>query len=238
MIELLGDGKENGKSARGLKAIQGLVRAPVVDYRPPLESPITVLVMLVRAAGFPWYGVEKRLPDGSLGTSCYLNTVTLRPDGGQERRVVWSFTGNSPVDLAGDPVTIWQMCAALGFAPGGRAPAGEKPLGRGAASLLAAVRAMAPLSGEMPFNERGKALLRAAAEASHPGARRLLADAVELYRGYVWKLSMPIDHPPHPEYGYPLDSHFRYRKAKRVGDVRQSICRDERMEELRVLGLR
>lgn len=60
---------------------------------PPLESPITVLVMLLKAAGFAWYGVEKALPNGQTGTSCYLNTVTLHGDGTQSRRVVWSFIG-------------------------------------------------------------------------------------------------------------------------------------------------
>lgn len=225
---------------RDLRAIQGVVRAPIVDDRPPLESPITVLVMLLKAAGFAWYGVRKALPDGQTATSCYINTVTLYSDGTQSRRVVWSFIGGDEarVELGGDAVSIWQACAGLGYAPSGRWPRGEKPLGRGAAAVLAAVRAAAPWESAMPFNERGRRLLRAAAEASHPEARRLLADAVELYRGYVWKLTMPIEHPPHPDYGYPLDAHFRYRKGKRTGDVRQSLCRDERMEELRVLGLR
>lgn len=233
MIDVLG---MNG--AKGIRAIQGLVRAPIVDYRPPLTSPITVLVMLCKAAGFRWYGPEKKLPNGHKGTSCFLNTVTLYSDGTQERKVVWSFVGGEPAEIAGDPVSIWQICGGLGYAPGGRMPKGEKPIGRGAAAILAAVRSAVPWEPEMPFNERGKRLLRAAAEASHPGARVLIADAVELYRGYVWKLSTPIEHPPHPEYGYPLDSHFRYRKGRRTGDLRQSICRDERMEELKVLGLR
>lgn len=217
--------------ARGLKALQGKVRATVLDTRPPLTSPVTVFVMLLRAAGFEWFGAEKQLPDGSTGTSCFLNTVSLWSDGTQSRRVVWSFVGEQPVVMAGDLVTIAQMAGALGF--------GEpRPVARGAAAMLASVRAAAPWQPELPFNERGKLLVRAAAEASHPGARLLLADAVELYRGYVWKLSTPIEHPPHPLYGYPLDSHYRFRKGRRTGDVRQSICRDERMEELRVLGLR
>lgn len=223
---------------RGIRAIQGLVRAPIVDYRPPTTSPITVLVMIIKACGFRWYGPEKRLPNGGKGTSCYLNTVTLRPDGTSVQKVVWSFIGDDPVDIGGDPVSIWQLCAALGFAPGGRAPEGEKALGPGAAAVLRAVREACDWSPEMPFNARGKSLLTAAASASHPAARWILAETVELYRGYIWKLTTPIDHPPHPDYGYPLDCHYRFRKGKRTGDVRQSLCRDERMEELRVLGLR
>jgi hypothetical protein len=232
MIDIL------GSEARGLKAIQGLVRAPIVDHRDPLTSPITALVMLIKAAGFRWYGPEKRLPNGGRGTSCFLNTVTLLADGSRERKVVWSFIGGEPMEVAGDPVSIWQFCAALGFAPGGRMPKGEKPIGRAAAALLASVRAEVPWARELPFNLRGKALLTAAAQASHPGARVLIADAVDLYRGFCWKLTTPIDHPPHPDYGYALDAHYRFRKGKRTGDVRQSICKDERMEELRTLGLR
>jgi hypothetical protein len=95
-----------------------------------------------------------------------------------------------------------------------------------------------PLSSEMPFNDRGRLLLQAGIEAAHPEAKRWIADIIELFRGYCWKLSTPIDHDPHPEYGYPLDRHLRYVRGKRRGDVRQSIPYDHRMEELRQLGLR
>lgn len=90
----------------------------------------------------------------------------------------------------------------------------------------------------MMFNERGKRLLHAAAMCGHPEGRRLIAEVVELYRGYVWKLSSPAGHPPHPMYGAPLERHLRYRKGKRVGDIRAAMCKDERMEELRLFGLR
>lgn len=217
-----------------LNAIKGKKRVAVVDHRAPLSSPVTVLVMLLKAAGFPWYGATKRMPDGSENTSCFIDTVTKYADGREVRRVVWTFQGDDPVDVASETVSLHAMAHFFGFS----AMAGPGSLSRGVSDVLGAVREVAPLSGVMPFNVRGRLLLEAAAKARHKEAQLWLADAVDLYRGFCWKLSTPIDHPPHPVYGFPLDRHLRYHKGKKRGDVRASLVFDERMEELRMLGLR
>lgn len=227
-MNLLGDGQS-------LSSIKGKKRVALVDYRPPLSSPITVLVMLLKAAGFEWWGADKKLPDGSSGTSCFIDTLNHHPDGTGYRHVVWTFSGDHTIELGGDEIGIYAIAHFFGYSPFANP---GKPIPRGALSVLSSVRDVAPLTGEMPFNARGKALLEAVPRASHKAAQLWLADAVDLYRGFCWKLSTPIDHPPHPDYGYPLDRHFRYRKGKRKGDVRQSLVFDERMDELKVLGLR
>jgi hypothetical protein len=218
-----------------LDAIKGKARVAIVDHLPPLSSPITLLVMVLKAAGFEWYGARKSDADGREMTTAYLDTVSKATDGTERRRVTWTLIGDQTVDIAGDPCGLHQICAALGYPPPGRQVPPPRP---GAAALLAELRRVLPLTGEMPFNARGKALLAASLETSNPEARRWIADLVEIYRGYCWKLSTPADHPPHPEYGYPLDRHLRYVRGKRKGDVRQSLCYDARMEELRMLGLR
>jgi len=219
-----------------LASLRGISRTNLVDHRAPLLSPVTPLAMLLRAIGFRWYGAEKRLPDGSKGITCFLDSTTLRADGSSERRVAWSFRAGERYQLGGDPVSIVQVAAA--FDASLKTPA--TPLAPGAAAVLRSIRAEDPdlWSTEMPFNERGRRLLHAAAMCGNPEGRRLLAEVVELYRGYIWKLSTPASHPPHPLYGAPLDRHLRYRKGRRTGDIRASICKDERMEELRLFGLR
>lgn len=219
-----------------LAAIRGKTRATVVDHRAPLLSPVTVLVLLLREIGFRWYGGQHRLPDGSTGTTCFLDTSARYDDGSEIRRVAWSFCAGESMELGGDPVTIAQVCHAFDAShilPG-------RPILPGAARVLKAIRAADPDAwrGEMLFNERGKRLLHAAAMCGNREAQLLLAEVVELYRGFAWKLSTPVEAGPHPLYGYPLERHLRYHKGKRTGDVRSSICRDERMEELRMFGLR
>lgn len=219
-----------------LAALRGVSRTNLVDHRAPLTSPVTVLAMLLRAIGFRWYGAEKTLKDGSKGITCFIDSTTLRPDGTSTRRVAWSFRAGERHQLGGDPVSIVQVCHA--FDASLQLP--EKPIPPGAGRVLQVIRAQDPgvWRDEMLFNDRGKRLLHAAAMCGHPEAKRLLLEVVELYRGYVWKLSTPAGHPPHPLYGTPLERHLRYRKGRRTGDVRASICKDERMEELRLFGLR
>ena len=219
-----------------LHGLRGISRTNLVDHRPPLTSPVTALVMLLRAIGFRWYGAEKSLKDGSKGITCFLDSTILRLDGTSQRRVAWSLRAGDRVPLGGDPVSIVQVCHA--FDASLQMP--EKPILPGAAAVLRAIRSIDPelWSTEMLFNERGKRLLHAAAMCGNPEGKRLLAEVVELYRGYVWKLSTPPNHPPHPIYGAPLERHLRYRKGRRTGDIRASICKDERMEELRLFGLR
>lgn len=219
-----------------LAGLRGISRTNLLDHRAPLISPVTPLAMLLRAIGFAWYGAEKILSDGSRGITCFLDTTTLRPDGTGIRRVAWSFRAGDRLPLGGDPVSIVQVAAF--FDASLKAPG--KPILPGAARVLHAIRGDDPdlWSAEMPFNERGKRLLRSAGMCGHPEGRRLLAEVVELYRGYVWKLSTPAGVPPHPVYGSPLERHLRYRKGKRVGDIRAAMGKDERMEELRVFGLR
>lgn len=219
-----------------LAGLRGTARTNLIDHRAPLLSPVTVMAMLLHAIGFRWYGAVKRLPDGSTGTTCYIDTTTHYSNGGLERRVAWSFRGGDRVPLGGDPVSIVQVCH---FFDASQVPP-QTPIPRGAEAVLRAIRTASPevWTGERLFNERGKLLLAAAAQCSNHEGRLLLAETLDLYRGYVWKLSTPIGHGPHPLYGYPLDRHLRYRKGKRTGDIRASICRDERMEELRMFGLR
>lgn len=219
-----------------LHGLRGISRTNLLDHRAPLLSPVTPLAMLLRAIGFRWYGAEKRLQDGSRGITCFLDTTTLYADGTSTRRVAWSFRAGERYPLGGDPVSIVQVAAF--FDASLKTP--EKPILPGAAAVLRAIRGQDPelWSTEMLFNERGKRLLHAAAMCGHPEGRQLIGEVVELYRGYVWKLSTPAAHPPHALYGSPLERHLRYRKGKRVGDVRASICKDERMEELRLFGLR
>lgn len=219
-----------------LRGLRGISRTNLLDHRAPLLSPVTPLAMLLRAIGFRWYGAEKTLSDGSKGITCFLDTTTLHADQSQTRRVAWSFRAGERMALGGDPVSIVQVAAY--FDASLKHP--ETPIAPGAAAVLRAIRGDDPdlWSAEMPFNERGKRLLHGAAMCGHPEGRRLLAEVVELYRGFVWKLSTPAGHPPHPLYGAPLERHLRYRKGRRTGDVRASICKDERMEELRLFGLR
>mgnify|MGYP001803813613 CR=1 FL=1 len=219
-----------------LAAVKGKSRVPFVDHRPPLSSPITLVVMLCQAVGFKWYGPEKTLDDGSTGTSCFLDTLVKYGDGTEIRRVVWAFTAGDRVEVGGDKVSIVQI--GHFFRSSNATP--EEPLGRGARAVFAAMTRDHPelWTQEMPFNQRGKLLLEVAATAPHREAQLILATVIELYRGFVWKLSTPVDHPPHPQYGYPLERHLRYKKGRRVGDVRKSICLDHRMEELRQFGLR
>lgn len=225
MMDLLGS---------DLSAIKGKRRVAVRDHRAPLMSPVTLVVMLLKAAGFEWYGADKRLADGSTGTSCFLDTTTAYADGTKARSVTWTFTGDTVVEIGGDRVGIHAMAHALGYS----AFSGTRPLGRGAATVLSSVHTVAPLAGEMLFNERGKRLHAACHAAGNREARELLTEALELYRGFCWKLSTPVDHPPHAVYGYPLDRHLRYHRGKRRGDVRQSLEFDHRMDELKTLGLR
>jgi hypothetical protein len=219
-----------------LAGLRGISRTNLLDHRAPLLSPVTPLAMLLRAIGFRWYGAEKTLADGSKGITCFLDTTTLHSDQTQSRRVAWSFRAGDRMPLGGDPVSIVQV--AHFFDASLKTP--EKPILPGAAAVLRAIRGDDPdlWSRDMPFNERGRRLLHSAAMCGQPEAKRLLLEVVELYRGYVWKLSTPAGHPPHPLYGSPLERHLRYRKGKRVGDVRASTCKDERMEELRMFGLR
>lgn len=217
-----------------LNSIRGKRRVAVVDYRPPLVSPVTVLVMFLKAAGFEWYGARKRQPDGSEATTCFIDTLTKYADGSEERKVVWSFEAEKAVDVGGCEVGIHALAHALGYSRF----SGNRPLEGGAREVIQVILQSVDLRREMPFNDRGRALLHAAGTVSHREARLWLADVVELYRGFCWKLSTPADHPPHPDYGYPLDRHLRYKRGKRRGDVRQSIPYDQRMEELRQLGLR
>lgn len=222
------------------RRVTGLLRVPITDDRPPLTSPITLLVCLLHGAGFRWYGVQKRLPDGTIGTTCFLDTSWLWSDGTTERRIVWSLIGDEPIDLGGDRTGIAQLTVALGFDSFAQP---RDPLGRGAREVVDAIRRVESETGfftddPIPFNERGKRLVAAAAQCGQIEARRLLAHTVEVYRGFCWKLATPVGHPPHPEYGWPLDRHYRYRKGKRKGDVRASISREERMDELATLRLR
>ncbi len=218
-----------------LDAIKGKSRVAIVDHRAPLLSPVTVLVMTLKAAGFEWYGANKPLPNGGRATTAFLDTISAHADGTMTRKVTWTLVGDKTVEIGGDPAGLHVICAALGYAPPGRTVPDPRP---GAAAVLREMRRVLPLASEMPFNDRGRLLLQAGIEAAHPEAKRWIADIIELYRGYCWKLSTPIDHYPHPEYGYPLDRHLRYVRGKRRGDVRQSIPYDHRMEELRQLGLR
>ena len=220
--------------ATDLSAVKGKRRIAVRDHRAPLSSPVTLVVMLLKAAGFDWYGATKRLEDGSEGTSCFLDTTTAYADGTRTRSVTWTFTGEKTVEIGGDPVGIHAMAHALGYSEF----SGTRPLGRGAATVLASIRAAAPLEGDMLFNERGRLLLAACHQCGNREGAALLAEALELYRGFCWKLSTPVGHPPHPDYGYPLDRHLRYHRGKRRGDVRQSLEFDHRMDELKTLGLR
>lgn len=220
--------------ASELSAVKGKRRVALRDHRAPLSSPVTLIAMLLKAAGFEWYGATKRMEDGSEGTSCFLDTTTAYSDGTKVRNVVWTFTGEKTIELGRDPVGIYAMANALGYS---EFP-GTRPLGRGAATLLKSIRSAAPLEGEMLFNERGKLLFEACHNATGAEARKLLTEALELYRGFCWKLSTPVGTPPHPVYGYPLDRHLRYHRGKRRGDVRQSLEFDHRMDELKTLGLR
>lgn len=219
-----------------LHGLRGVSRTNLLDHRAPLVSAVTPLAMLLRAIGFRWYGAQKRLADGSTGITCFLDTTTLYADGQSSRRVAWSFRAGDRYQVGTDPVSIVQVAAF--FDASLKRP--EKPILPGAAAVLRAIRAEDPeiWSAEMMFNARGKRLLHAAAMCGHPEGRRLISEVVELYRGYVWKLSTPAGHPPHDLYGSPLERHLRYRKGKRVGDVRAAMCKDERMEELRLFGLR
>lgn len=219
-----------------LHGLRGISRTNLLDHRAPLLSPVTPLAMLLRAIGFRWYGAEKVLADGSKGITCFLDTTTLYADGHSSRRVAWSYRAGDRCQVGGDPVSIVQVAAF--FDASLKRP--EKPILPGVAAVLRAIRGEDPdlWSAEMLFNERGKRLLHSAAMCGNPEGRRLLAEVVDLYRGYVWKLSTPAGHPSHPLYGSPLERHLRYRKGKRVGDVRASLCKDERMEELRMFGLR
>jgi hypothetical protein len=221
-----------------LEAIKGKGRVAIVDHRSPLVSPITLLVMCAKAAGFEWWGAQKTAENGQRVTTAFLDTLYKHSDGGATRRVVWTLCADDRVDIGGVPVGLHALCAGLGYAPP-QSPKRE-PLAppRGAAEVIAEARRVLPLEGEMPFNERGRRLLAAAVETSHAEVRAWILDIIELYRGYCWKLATPPAHPPHPDYGYPLDRHLRYVSGKRKGDVRASLCFDERMEELKVLGLR
>ena len=201
--------------------------------------------MAMKAAGFEWYGADKALPDGSRATTAFLDTLTTRADGTSTRRVTWTLRGDTLIELGGDPVGLYVFAAALGYVAPTRAGRDVPAPRPGAAAVLAQLRAALPLEGEMPFNERGRRLVSAGGAVSHPEARAIVASVIELYRGYCWKLSTPATDPvngartpPHPLYGYPLDRHYRYHRGQRRGDVRQSICRDERMAELATLGLR
>lgn len=225
-------------SGNALDAIRGKARVCILDFRSPLTSPITLLVMTLKACGFEWYGAQKRQADGSTATTAFLDTTACAADGTKVRRVVWNLQGDTLVELGGDPIGLHVLAAALGYVAPHR-PSRPIPAPRpGAAAVIAQLRAALPLTEEIPFNERGRRMLAAAHACSHPEARALVGTIIDLYRGYCWKLSTPPGTPPHPDYGYPLDRHYRYHRGKRRGDVRQSICHDERMEELRSLGLR
>lgn len=219
-----------------LRAVRGKTRAALTDHRAPLLSPVTVLVAFLHAVGFRWYGAEKQMRDGSTGTTCFLDTTIKFDDGQELRRVAWSFIAGDRLPIASDPVSIVQVCHF--FDASQKAP--EKPIPRGAEEVLRAIRVAKPelWTGERLFNDRGRLLLEAATACSNQEGRRLLGDTIEIYRGFAWKLATPVGHPPHPIYGYPLERHLRYRKGRRTGDIRASICRDERMEELRMFGLR
>jgi|GEM_PF-3497756 len=223
-------------SGSALAAVKGKSRIPFVDHRPPLSSPVTLVVMLCQALGFRWYGPEKTLPNGTTGPSCFLDTLVKYSDGTEMRRVVWAFVAGDRVDVASEPVSIVQVSRF--FRCGTITP--DKPLPRCAEAVFRAMTRDHPelWTEEMPFNHRGKLLLEVTATAPNREAQIILSTVLELYRGFVWKLSTPVDHPPHPEYGYPLERHLRYKKGRRVGDVRKSIHLDQRMEELRQFGLR
>lgn len=231
MIDLLSPGGP-------LDAIKGRARVAIVDHRPPLESPITLLVMAAKSAGFAWYGGEKVAANGQRLTTAFIDTLCHHGDGTRTRRVVWTLCGDEPVDIAGVPVGLHALCSALGYAPPSRGRHPDPMPGPGAAAVVAELRRVLPLTGEMPFNERGRLLLAAAHQTSDREARRWIADIIDLYRGYCWKLATPAGHPPHPDYGYPLERHLRYVNGKRRGDIRARLCLDERMAELRTLGLR
>lgn len=221
---------------RPLAAVKGKARVPLVDTRPPLSSPMTLVVLLLKATGFRWYGPEKELSDGRKGTSCFLDTCVKHADGTERRKVVWAFIGNERKELGGDPVSLIQIAHFFGYCE--KTP--ERPLPRGAREVLSSIlRADEKIwRDEMPFNTRGKRLLAACAAAGHKEAQLILCDVLDLYRGYCWKLSTPVGTPAHPVYGDPLERHLRYRHGKRTGDVRQSIEYDHRMDELQQLGLR
>ncbi len=223
-----------------LSAIKGKSRVAILDHRPPLTSPITLLVMAVKSAGFAWYGAEKMGPNGQRQTTAFLDTTQAFADGTQVRRVVWTLCGDDKMDIGGVPVGIHALCSALGYAPPARQGKPDPTPARGAAEVIAELRRALgrALTDEMPFNDRGRMLLNAAIETPNHEVRGWILDIVELYRGYCWKLATPVGTPPHPEYGVPLDRHLRYVHGKRRGDVRASLGVEERMEELRSLRLR
>lgn len=223
-----------------LESIKGKARVAIVDHRAPLTSPITLLVMIVKSAGFEWYGGEKIAANGQRQTTSFLDTTTAHADGRQTRRVTWTLCGDAKVDIGGESCGLHALCAALGYAPPVRPGRAAPQPPRGSAEVIAAMRLALgrALTDEMPFNERGRLLLDAAATTGNYEVRGWILDLIELYRGFCWKLATPAGHPPHPEYGYPLERHLRYTSGKRRGDVRASLCVDERMEELRTLGLR
>ena len=112
-----------------LDAIRGKKRLPILDHRPPLQSPVTLLVMLLKAIGFRWYGAEKTLENGSTGTSCFLDTTKAFPDGTMARRIVWNFIGDDRVGVGGDPVSLVQVAHFFNyseFVPEKNMPPGAK----------------------------------------------------------------------------------------------------------------
>lgn len=213
-----------------LQPLRYKVRVSVKDYKPPLESPVTVLVMLLKALGFEWYGAEKTMADGKVGQSSFLDTTKLWADGSSERKVVWNFIGERQAVIAGEPCGLTQI--ANFFKLANCKP--DKALDPEAVEVLKAVRDADPSvwTGRMPFNDRGRRISEAAARVSDPEAKEILGAVLVLYRGFSWKLSTPIEAGPHDDYGWPLERHYRYEKGNRKGDVRMSISRDERMAEL------
>lgn len=220
-----------------LESIRYLLRHSILDQdRDPLDSPVTLLVMLLHAVGFRWYGTEKEMPDGSKAVTPFLDTTMLFKDGKTRRKIVWNLIADDVREIGGDPVSIIQVCFAMGFSH--QAPSSR--LGRGAASVLSDIRAAGgPIwTDTMPYNDRGQGIHRAAQQVSLGESREILHAVLDLYRGFCWKLGAPADHPPHEEYGYPLDRHFRYVHGYRKGDLRQSLSHEQRMDELAALKLR
>lgn len=218
---------------QSLQPLRYKTRVSITDYRAPLSSPVTLLVMLLKSVGFDWYGAEKKMPNGDAGTVSFLDTTVAYADGTQARKITWNFLGDDKREIGGAMVSLDQIAHYLRMAQ--RPPASV--IDPAAAEVLKAIREQDIWRGELPFNERGRRLAECALNAPNPEAREILSAMVVLYRGFCWKLSARPDGGPHPDYGYPLERHIRYQKGKRKGDVRMSISKDERMAELETFKL-